>query len=440
MNIAIFTDTYLPDINGVAASVYTLSQELKKRGHRVYVFTVSEPKSTLKALREDKSSVYRVPSIPIVFLKPHRAASPFSIRLMRLIKKFKIDIIHTQTEFSMGFMAMGASTSYRLPIVHTYHTMYEDYTHYIAKGKLATPAMARQFSKSFCNLASAIIAPTEKTGHFLKEYGVTKPIYVIPTGINFTPFRRDSYSEERILSVKKKLGLDPSWPILLSLGRLAHEKSVDMSIRAMPSVLKRVPNARLLIVGNGPDREALEDLSRELALTENVIFAGAVPYQDVGLYYQLGDLFLCCSITETQGLTYYEAMAAGLPIVARRDECILSVIRDKVEGRIFDSPEEIAAIAEEILRNPEIADNYSRHAQERVAPWSAEVFAARVEDVYTHTIDRKLVAHVQRHDSVIRTPVPSALRHLRLVTARPDHNADYDKKKESANHRRQKHS
>ena len=432
MNVAIFTDTYFPDINGVTSSVYTLSEELKKRGHNVYVFTVSEPRAELKKMQKD-SSVYRFPSIPIVFLKPHRAASPFSIRLFRLIKKFKIDVIHTQSEFFMGFMGMSASTSFRLPIVHTYHTMLEEYTHYVAHGKLMTPAMARQFSKTFCNFASSIIVPTEKVANSLREYGVKKPIYVIPTGINLTPFMKENHSDEEILALKKKLNIDPAWPIVLCLGRLAKEKSLDMAIRQMPSILKRNPDVRLLVVGTGPEKENLEALAESLHIEDHVIFPGAAPYREIGSYYQLGDVFLCCSVTETQGLTYYEAMAAGIPIIARRDDCIKKILRDRIDGRLFESAEEIPDIVCEMLNDPAEAEGYAKNAYTAVAAFSATAFGERVEDVYIHTIDRKRVKASQRKDSMIKFPMPGALRHIRLVTLHPAHNKKRNKKNSGGN-------
>jgi len=432
MNIAIFTDTYFPDINGVTSSVYTLSEELKKRGHNVYVFTVSEPRSLLKNTQAD-ASVYRFPSIPIVFIKPQRAAYPFSIRLIRLIKKFKIDIIHTQSEFFMGFMAIGASTSFRIPIVHTYHTMLEDYTHYIAHGKLATPAMARQYSKSFCSFASSIIVPTEKVANSLREYGVKKPIYVIPTGINLTPFMKENHPKEEINALKHKLNIDLSWPIILSLGRLAQEKSVDQIILQMPAILRKTPEARLLIVGTGPDKEKLEELSVSLHVSNRVIFLGSAPYRDIGSYYQLGDVFLCCSTTETQGLTYYEAMAAGIPIVARRDDCIKKILRDRVDGRLFDSPDDIPCILHDLLADPDTAQMYARNAYSAVVSYSSTAFGERVEDVYIHTIDRKRVRMGQKKDSMVKIPIPGALRHIRLVTLHPGSNKKRDKKHTNGN-------
>ena len=437
MNIAIFTDTYFPDINGVTSSIHTLSEELRKRGHTVYVFTVSEPRSVMKQLKKDPS-VYRFPSIPIVFIKPHRAAAPFSIRLFRLVKKFKIDIIHTQTEFFMAYFGMSAATSFRIPIIHTYHTMLEDYTHYVTRGIFAKPVMARQYTRAFCNMVSTIIVPTEKVKSSLRSYGVKKPIYVIPTGINLEPFRKDLHSSENSLALKQKLNIDPSWPIILSVGRVAKEKSLDVLIEKMPDVLKLVPDARLIVVGTGPAKEKLEEMSDTLGISDHVIFLGAVPYREIGSYYRLGDVFVCCSTTETQGLTYYEAMAAGVPIIARRDDCIRKIIRDRKDGVQFDTPESLPEMIRDILEHPETAAMYARNAYEAVKAFSSETFGQRVEDIYLHTIDRMRVKKAQRKDSIVRIPVPGALRHLRLVMMKPSNNKKRNKSRNRRESKKQK--
>ena len=427
MNIAIFTDTYYPDINGVASSIHTLTEELRKRGHVVYVFTVSEPRSIMKNLKKDPL-VYRFASIPIVFIKPHRAASPFSIRLFRLVKKFKIDVIHTQTEFFMAYFGLSAAKSFRIPIIHTYHTMLEDYTHYVARGIIAGPGFARRYTKAFCAMVSAVIVPTEKVEASLRNYGVKKPIFVIPTGINLEPFKKDSLSHDKVIALKKKHNLDPSWPIIVSIGRVAKEKSLDILIRQMPEVLKRMPEIRLVIVGTGPAKDKLEELTVTLGISHNVVFLGAVPYREIGSYYHLGDVFVCCSTTETQGLTYYEAMASGVPIIAKRDDCIRKIIHDKIEGRLFDEPEQLPDIICELLENPYIAGIYARNASATVEIYSAETFGQRVEDVYMNTVNRIRSKKAERRESIVKIPVPGALRYLRLVMLKPSR--DKNRKKE----------
>ena len=412
MNIAIFTDTYLPDINGVASSVYTLADALQQRGHKAYIFTVSKEKKEERSykwiyeqlqkwLSEDEDSegekaarqVYRLMSIPLAFLKPHRAGTPISLNVFRLMKKLDIDVIHTQTEFTMGFMGLSMSSAFRLPMVHTYHTMYEDYTHYIAKGAILTPDMARSFSKTFCNWADAVIAPTCKTSDSLLSYGVKRNIYTVPTGINLRPFSKAAYSADEILRLKKSLSLAPEWPIILSIGRIAKEKSLDQLICAMPEILKKKPDARLLLVGAGPDLENLQELTRSLHLRDRVIFAGRVPYEQIGKYYQLGDVFACCSTSETQGLTYYEAMAAGVPLLVKRDKSVEGVLTDRENAILFDDSAELPEKIRELLTDSALRETCVRNSAAIAEIYSAERFGQCVEDVYINVIDQ---VHMRR--------------------------------------------
>ena len=419
MNIAIFTDTYFPEINGVSTSVFTLSSELRKDGHSVHIFTVSEPRSALKDMNED-IYVHRFPSVPLVFLKPHRAATPFSLRLIRMIRKYKIDIIHTQSEFFVGYLGLILALNFHLPVVHTYHTMLEDYTHYVAGGKIAGVGFARQYSRTFCNLASAVVVPTEKVHDTLVDYGVSKPLYTIPTGVNLDPFLRDNYPPQKIEACKISLGINPEDPTILCLGRIAKEKSIDVMIAAFPEILSRIPRAKLVIVGDGPARAELTEQADTLGLLESVIFVGAVPYSEIGQYYQLGSIFMCCSTSETQGLTYYEAMAAAIPIVARRDPCLENLIEDGVTGNLFDTPEGIPDAVCDLLLNPEKAKAYAARAYENVKIFSSVTFAKRIEDVYYNTIDKRVRNVAQRRESLVKIPVSNVLRHIRLEMRSPE--------------------
>ncbi|MBQ0011401.1 MAG: glycosyltransferase family 4 protein [Clostridiales bacterium] len=391
MNIAIITDTYFPDINGVTSSIYTLAIALRKKGHRVYVFAASENNSPIIRRVSKHPPVFRIPSIPMVLVRPYRTTMPVSFRTARILKRLKIDIIHTQTEFSMGFVGLSAGVACHLPVVHTYHTMLEDYTHYILNGKVTgiiTPELAQKFSKVFCNKPTGLIVPTEKVKNSLQEYGVKKPIYVIPTGINLEPFRKENFDPDEIAALREKFGIRPDDKILLSLGRVAKEKSINRIIEQMPLIVKKMPEVRLLIVGDGPALPELRELAERRKVTDNVIFAGAAPYSEIGKYYQLGDVFISCSTSETQGLTYYEAMAAGLPVIAKKDDAVSALFEDGVNARLFPKEDEIPNIVEEILSDPVVAARYSQNAANTVTTYSAETFANRVEEAYQNAIAR----------------------------------------------------
>ena len=423
MNIAIITDTYFPDINGVTSSIYTLAIALRKRGHRVYVFATSENNSPVIRRVSKHPPVFRIPSVPMLLVRPYRTTMPYSFRLVQILKRLKIDIIHTQTEFSMGFVGLSSSMACHLPIVHTYHTMLEDYTHYILNGKatgIITPQMVQKFSKAFCNVPTGLIVPTEKVKNCLREYGVKKPIYVIPTGIDLSPFNRNNFDPKEIDELKKKFGIRKDEKILLSLGRVAKEKSIDKIVEQMPTICKKMDNVRLLIVGDGPALPGLKELASKLGVTDKVIFAGAAPYAEIGKYYQLGDAFISCSVTETQGLTYYEAMAAGLPVIARKDDAVNELFKDGENARLFKTEFEIADIVSEIFRDPQTAERYSANAEKTVASYSAETFAVRVEEAYKNAIARYVREKAIRRANVGKLHFSKKYKKVKLVPPEED--------------------
>lgn len=388
MNIGLFTDTYFPQINGVGTSVHTLASALEKLGHTVTIFTPSDPKAD-----KNETNVIRMPSMPFLLLRNFRVGLIYPPLALKRITDLKLDIVHTQTEFSLGIFGKTFSKAFHVPMVHTYHTMYEDYVHYIANGALVTPAMAKEFSKLFCNGANAVIAPTEKVKHFLLEYGVKKTIHIIPTGIDTKLFQKSNFKQEDILAVKEELNLSPNAPVILSLGRVAKEKSIDVVIRAMPKLLQKLPYAVLVIVGDGPVREELEHLTASLGITKSVRFTGAKPWNEIGIYYQLGDVFVSASVTETQGLTFAEAMAGGIAVVAKKDESIENLVKDNETGILFEHDEELADKLYDILTDKEKYNRLVKASIEAMEALSVETFAKNVEALY-----KDIVANPEKYN------------------------------------------
>lgn len=403
MNIGIFTDTYLPQVNGVVSSIVTLEQQLIAQGHNVYIFTISHPKA-----HDDQPYVYRIPSVPFVFLKDHRVGIIYSTKLIRRVKKLKLDLILSQTEFSLGFLAKLISKKIHVPIVHTYHTMYEEYMHYISKGVEFSPELARKYSKMFCNSVDGIIAPTEKTRDLLLSYGVKKPIEVIPTGINFTPFHPSRYTKESIEDLKAQYHLDPTAPTILFVGRVAKEKSIDIIFTALPKVIEKIPTVQLFIVGDGPEMNHLKELAQTFNIEAHIIFAGLQPWQTIGKFYQLGDVFVSASVSETQGLTFAEAMAAGLPVIAKHDESIEGLVIDDYNGKKFTTTEELSQALIDLLANESYRKTLSVHAMSSVAPLSDEIFGKNALAYYKKIISMKEEAKNKKELNSKKTPKSSS--------------------------------
>lgn len=382
MNIGIFTETYYPQINGVVTSIRALEKELNNLGHKVYIFTTTYPDVAPSA------RVFRLPSMPFWSMPSHRIAFTFSPKVLKVIKNLNLDIIHTQTEFSMGLLGKTASKIFNIPDIHTYHTMYEDYVHYILRGYVITPKMAKEFSKLFCNGAEAVIAPSKKVYDVLHEYGVTREIDIIPTGIELEPFKKSNYDKQEVENIRNKFNLNSS-PIVLFLGRLGKEKSVDIIIKAMPQLIKKLPQVKFLIVGDGPYRQNLEQLVSKMNLNDFVIFAGQQPWKEVPKFYHMADVFVTASTTETQGLTYAEAMAAEIPVVAKKDLNIDGLLRDNINGKIFEQDYELPDMLYEVLTNKEKSKRFTTQAFKDIQPFSSKKFGQEVLNLY----DRVIISH-----------------------------------------------
>ena len=347
MNIGLFTDTYFPQISGVATSIQTLKNVLEDRGHSVFIFTTTDPHLPKGAI---EPNVFRVASVPFVSFTDRRIAFRGVFQATKIAKEVQLDIVHTQTEFSMGMIGKYVSKSLNIPAIHTYHTNYEDYLHYVLNGHLLKPYHVKQFIKAYLHSMQGVIAPSEQTEKTLKGYGVKTPMRIISTGVDL-----NSINENPKRNVRQDLGLSEDDIILLTLSRVAPEKKIDQLIKSMPQIIKKIPQVKLVIAGDGPAMEDLQSLTRELNLTHQVIFSGNVEHSDVGNYYRMANLFVSASDTETQGLTYIEALAAGTPCVVFKTDYTEEIFDKPELGRIFKTQDEMIREIIELLNKKEFS-------------------------------------------------------------------------------------
>lgn len=388
MNIGLFSETYYPEINGVATSVYMLKNELEKRGHNVYVFTTTTPGAP-----EHEYNVFRVPSMPFLFITERRVGLFYQPRLAHVIKKLNLDIIHTHTEFSLGIFGRIMAKELKVPIVHTYHTIYEDYTHYLTRFKALdrrAKAFARTYSKVCCNTVEQVIVPTEKTKELLMTYSVHKDISVVPTGIDLSKFNRSNYPEEKILALKQDYGIKPGEKVLIYIGRVSQEKNIEEIVNAMPEYMKTRDNVKFILVGSGPALENLKNLVQHYGIENRFVFTGAQPWDSIGLFYRLGDVFVSASRSETQGLTYIEAMASGLPVVAREDKCLEDILEQGENGYSFVDKDGLYYGLDQVLFQDKQTD-YGGNAVQKVQKYSTQEFARQMEKVYQQVSSRDRV-------------------------------------------------
>lgn len=376
MRIGFFTDTYTPQINGVVTSIRLFKRALEQRGHEVYVFA-PDPDH-----HEDGEVTIRFPSMPFLFQREMRLAFPLSIEALRVLDKVNFDIVHSHDPFSIGLFGLNLARRHRIPYVHTYHTLYPEYVHYVWETRL-TRKLAERLSREFCDACDTIIAPSTKVERYLRDWGVTRPIDVIATGVDVKRFAKAD--SERIDALKRRFALSGDKRVLLFMGRLGREKNVEMLLRALWH--SRLDGVRLLISGDGPHRSELQSLVEELGIDSRVTFTGYLALEDAVAAYHLADAFVFASTTETQGLVIGEAMAAGLPVIAVDDPATCDFVIHEECGLITPArPEPFAAAIDRLLADDDMLAAYSAAAISRAAMFSIEVQAERLEAHYERAI------------------------------------------------------
>lgn len=383
MKILITTDWYSPAVNGVVTSVLNLRRELELRGHEVRVLTLSQD---LHSSVQD--GVTRIGSVAAGLVYPGvRLRTALAGRWVRELVEWGPDVVHSQCEFSTFFLARRIAEELNVPLIHTYHTVYEDYTHYFSPsvrlGRRAVAALSRWVAAR----TDCMIAPTGKVRALLQGYGVRTPVFVVPSGIDLRRFQRPPVPGCRA-SLLAALDIPRENLVLVSVGRLAAEKNLDELLRFRAAMDDQA--VTLLLVGDGPYRSQLEREAAELGLrAPQVVFVGMVPPQQVAEWYQLGDLFVSASSSETQGLTYVEALAAGVPALCRADPCLDGVIRDGENGWQFRDFSDFMKKLDAFRAHPEQRQTLSEQAALSAKDYSAEEFARRVEAIYLAQIARR---------------------------------------------------
>lgn len=384
MRIGIFSDTYPPYINGVSTSILMLKESLEKLGHEVFIVTVNPNK--MKYEYED--NIIRIPGIPIG-IYDYRLTGIYPLRVINKIRKWKLDVIHSQTEFGVGTFARVISSQLRIPIVHTYHTYYEDYMYYITKGHFdkASRRFVRELANFYCDKTiDELIVPTKKIYDVYKDkYKFKRDINIIPTGLDIKRFYKENFDIKKVNELKKKYGINKEDFVLLFVGRIGKEKNIDLLISNMIDN----KNLKLVIIGDGPDIDFYKDLVKEKNLDKNVIFVGKILYNEIPIYYQLGSIFTTASKSETQGLTVIEALASSLPVLAINDDSFKDVVVNGENGFIFETEEEYKEILKKLLNNKELINSLSKQARISSNKYSSDEFAKSVLKVYEKAIEKR---------------------------------------------------
>ncbi len=386
MKIAIFTDTYTPDINGVVSSVVTLKAGLEQLGHEVYIIT------SHKGFTPDTSekNVYRLPGLEIKKLYGYKLGTPYSRAVRDEIASLGLDVIHVQQEFTVSIFGRIVAHQLQIPVVYTYHTMYEDYTHYVNRFNLkgvdeVTKRLLSGAVRYLGDSVGAVIAPSMKTEEALLRYGVSRPIHIIPTGIDLDAFKKEHIDKQVVNDLRKQYGLDEQTKLISYIGRLAQEKDIDMIVEGFQYV--RDPQIKMMIVGGGPSLDDLKKQAAKLQLEDRIIFTDKQPSNMMPSYYALADAFVSPSLSETQGMTFIEALASGLPVFARHDEVLDELVYENKTGFYFADEKEFAQKVDSFFALEKAErEAYERACQQVVEKYDVEKFAKSVEGVYKEVI------------------------------------------------------
>ena len=332
MNILMVTNTFAPNVSGVARSVTLFTEEYRRRGHRVIVvapeFDGAPPEEEgvirLGALRNFAGTEYSVVVAPPLYLA-------------RAVDDFRPDIIHAHSPFFLGTTAARLARLRDVPLVFTHHTLYEQYTHYVPGDSPLLKRLVLHRATRYANACDAVFAPSRSLADLLRERGVTVPIHEVPTGVPVHMFGQGDGA-----GFRARLGIPADATVVGSVGRLAEEKNLGFLGRALATFLAATPRAFAVIVGDGPSREPMAETFAEAGVADRVLFTGTLrPPALVDAYHAM-DVFAFASLTETQGLVLAEAMAAGVAVVAIDAPGAREIVRDGVNGRLLATADEAA--------------------------------------------------------------------------------------------------
>lgn len=383
MRIAMFTDSYYPYLSGVVRSVETFAQGLTRLGHQVFIFAPTYPGVGAEP------GIVRFFSLPAPTKAGFSLAMPFSLRLGRFLRQLHIDVIHCHSPFLLGQAGNWWGRRLGLPVVFTYHTLYDQYVHYVPLPAFITRPVVTGWAKSFCNSCQLVVAPTQVVKARIQAQGVNSPVVVIPTGIDLEEFARPDRTW-----LRADLGLSRKTKIVLSVARFTREKNLSFLLETFARIRHQYQPVHLVLVGTGSPA-GLARLARQLGIAGDVTLIGRqLSRVELVKYYAGSDAFLYTSMTETQGIIIGEAQAAGLPVVAIKAFGVGELINNGVDGWLTGP--DTAALAGrmvELLRNDALRVKMSRQARLAVEKMAADKTAGEMAAAY-----RRLVDNHRQHD------------------------------------------
>ncbi|GAB3249515.1 glycosyltransferase family protein [Chitinimonas naiadis] len=380
MRVLMVSDVYFPRVNGVSTSIQTFRQEMPSQGIQVDLIAPAYPG------QEESPGIHRVPSRYLAFDPEDRLMRRGPIRnLLPELAGRGYDLLHIQTPFVAHYAGLELGRRLDLPVVTTYHTFFEEYLHHYAKllPAAATRLLARRFSRSQCNATDGVIAPSLAMRDALRSYGVTVPIEIIPTGIPLAQF-----SEGDGVDFRRRHGISQTREVALFVGRVAHEKNIDLLLDVAARISQRRPEFLLVIAGEGPAQAHLKARVAKLGISRHVLFLGYMDRaRELPNCYRGADVFVFGSTTETQGLVLLEAMAMGVPVVAIAAMGARDILLPE-KGCLCASTDvaDFASKLTRLLEDAELRSRLAEQARDYAAAWSAPATAQRLAVFYRHVL------------------------------------------------------
>jgi len=385
MRIAFFTNCYKPLVNGVVTSIVSLKEAYERKGHDVYIFA-----PRVKDYIDQKRNVFRYRSVNLTSKVKYPLPIPLSFRVKKVITEFNPDIVHFHHPFLLSFPAIMYGKKLGIPKILTIHTQYEQYAYYVSPvPERVTQEAIKMIISNLAYKTDCITTPSDSMKKIMENYGIKNRIEVIPNAIHLISFQEDD--ESKRAEIKKKYNLKEDDKIILFVGRVASEKSIDTIIKALEIIKKRDNNkVKLLIVGNGPAMDELQQLTRTLKVEKDVVFAGTVSNEEIQHYYKMAYLFTITSTSESFGIVIIEALASGIPVLAVRAPGAADILTDDLDGLLVDDDvEKFADALEKIIREPELREKLSKGALKTSEKYNIDTISERMLNLYREVIKIK---------------------------------------------------
>jgi glycosyltransferase involved in cell wall biosynthesis len=401
MKIVMFTDAYWPRVNGVTVSVDSFSRALIKKGHQVVIVCSCYPENKASShissvptdgIRDEHSPILiRVPSFPALVSKEDRIAKFHKwFWLSNQLQEFKPDILHINSEFVIGEFGFYYGKLHKVPVVYTFHTLWEDYfVNYVPfVPDFFLKFVARKLIKNMASRADTIIAPSDQILEVLKRYKIKRPADLLPTGIDPDIFNVDTETAALFReTLEKKYPAICNRRILLFAGRIGKEKNLSFLLQIMPAILAKHPDVVLVIAGNGPELPDFVAEATSLGIASSCVFTGYMDRKHLACAYAIAEIFVFPSLTETQGLVTIESMLSGTPVVAIGAMGTINTMGGDNGGfMVKNDPDEFVARVHDLLDNRALYEEKAASAVRHAQAWTIDTMAARLEEIYQQTL------------------------------------------------------